>query len=114
MTTSMGTKFNQGDIWIARVRFIQDLSKVKARPVVIVGKNIAHETDVIINPITTESPRTDFDIPIINWQKAGLAGPSIIRASKPLTIIGSELHKKIGELDPDDLVKVLQKNRELY
>ena len=114
MTTFTGTRFNQGEIWIARVRFIQDSSKVKARPVVIVGKNIANEMDVVINPITTESARTDYDIPISNWEKAGLAEPSIARTSKPLTITGSELHEKIGELDPVDLVKVLQKNRELY
>lgn len=114
MTTSTETKFNQGEVWIARVRFIQDPSKAKPRPVVIVGKNIAYEMDVVVNPITTENPRNEFDVPINNWKKAGLVGPSVVRTSKPLTITGSELRKKIGELDPADLANVLQKNRELY
>lgn len=114
MTKSTEKTFRQGEVWIARVRFIQDPTKSKPRSVVIVGNELALDVDVIVNPITREAQRNDFDVEIKHWQTAGLRGPSIVRTSKPLTIIGTELHEKIGELHEEDLTYVLEKAKEIF
>lgn len=52
MTSSTGTIVKQGDIWLARVAFRDNPSKLKPRPIVIVGNELTMDIDVIVHPIT--------------------------------------------------------------
>ncbi|MBM7662815.1 hypothetical protein JOC85_003626 [Bacillus mesophilus] len=48
------------------------------------------DVDVSIAPITSKSPRSDFDVVLEYWGEAGLFKPSVVRTSKIISIHGSE------------------------
>ncbi len=103
----------QGDVWLANVLF-KDKNEYKQRPVLIVGNELALDVDVIIAPITSKSPRSDFDVELEYWEEAGLYKPSVVRTSKIISIHGSELNRKLGILHPQDLQTVLRTCRRLF
>ncbi len=109
-------KFSQGDVWIAKVKNNnpKEPKPFKYRPIVVVGNEHVLDIDIIANPITTHQPRNDYDVEITHWEETGLIGPSIVRTSKPFTITGREVTKKIGELHEEDLHYVLKKAREIF
>lgn len=104
------TKYKQGDVWLANIYF-KEIQESKLRPVLIIGNDQVLDLDAVIAPISTSQPRNPFDVVIEQWQAAGLERPSIVRTSKPTTIFGNELKRKLGELQPDDLQRVLTKFR---
>ncbi|MGN7403684.1 type II toxin-antitoxin system PemK/MazF family toxin [Cytobacillus praedii] len=114
MTSSTGTVFNQGDVWLAIINFSENRNDWKRRPVVIVGNEKACDLDMIINPITTQQPRNEFDVVLQDWQEAGLARPSVVRTSKPDTFHKQELERKLGSLSEKDLANVLEKCKQVF
>lgn len=93
------------EIWLAKVKFEDDLSIVKDRPVLVIDKN----TFLFISlKITSHAPRTNCDgeYEIIYWQQAGLRKQSTIRVSKHLDLIESDFIHKIGRLHPQDVLNV--------
>lgn len=95
------SKSKQGEVWYA------DYDGIKPRPVVILSDQaIIADIDVIIAKVTSHKARNDiFDIEI-NWEKAGLSMPSIVRVNKLHTIEQNELMYKIGTLTAEDFAKV--------
>jgi mRNA interferase MazF len=115
MTSSTGTKYNQGEIWLARVAFRDNPKIIKPRPIVIIGNHLAIDIDVIVDPITdAQHKHDDFDVEVVKWQEAGLAKPSVVRTSKPTTMHESMFIKKMGDMDPTDLANVLEKCKQLF
>lgn len=125
--TTSDDLFKQGHLWVAPV-WDHTLNKFRPRPVVIVGNDNANDTlDIVINFITKTPGRTDYDVELIYWKEAGLALPSWVRTSKPLTIEKSKIKtdiiekdgvKKprgyIGELHEKDLANVLEQCKLVY
>lgn len=103
----------QGEIYLVKV-FYPHINKTKIRPVAIVSNDKAIDLDVIIAPITGQAARSEFDVPILKWQEAGLEKPSIARTSKMLTVENSMLAKKLGNLDNTDLTNILTKCKECF
>jgi len=114
MTNSTEMTCEQGDVWLAIVNFSEDRSVWKRRPVVIVGNQQACDLDMVINPITTQDARSEFDVVLQNWQEAGLAKPSVVRTSKPATFHKRELDRKLGTLTEQDLATVLEQCRQVF
>ncbi|MGC4378324.1 type II toxin-antitoxin system PemK/MazF family toxin [Fictibacillus sp. Mic-4] len=86
----------------------------KQRPVIIVGNELALDVDVIISPVTSQPRRNEFDVVLEYWKEAGLLKPSVARTSKIISIHGSELKRKLGQLDNHDLQRVLHMCRNLF
>jgi len=107
----MNQKLKQGEVWLAKV-FFKNEERYKHRPVVVVGHEIT--IDIIISHITSSSPRNDFDIIINYWKEVGLKHLSVARTTKISAIPQSSLVKKLGNLHPYDLHKILNKCRELF
>lgn len=117
----------QGHVWIAPVWSYTD-RKYKARPVVIVGNDESNDRlDVVLNFITSQGSRSDFDVELEYWEAAGLDDPSWVRTSKPLTIMKKQLRTEmierdgvrqpkgyIGKLEDTDIANVLEMCRRVY
>lgn len=109
----MNLTYKQGDIFLAKVYF-KNQEQFKHRPVIVVGRDITVDIDIIISPITSSEPRSEFDVIIHHWKKAGLRHLSVARTTKIHAIPRSSFIKKIGSLHHQDLQRVLQKCRALF
>jgi mRNA-degrading endonuclease toxin of MazEF toxin-antitoxin module len=76
----------------------------KKRPVVIVYDS--GDADLLVAPVTSQAARSSPDIPVVNWQRAGLRIPSIVRLENLATVEKSTVVRKMGRLSPDDWEKV--------
>ena len=81
-----------------------DGSGHKKRPVVIVYDG--GDADLLVAPVTSQAARSPRDVPVVNWQQAGLRLPSIVRLEKLATVEKSTVVKKMGRITPDDWEKV--------
>ncbi len=95
--------FLPGDILLVPVVF-SDGSGHKKRPVVIVFDG--GDADLLVAPVTSQAARSSRDVPVDNWQGAGLRLPSIVRIEKLATVEKTTIVKKMGRLAPDDWGKV--------
>jgi len=117
----------QGHLWVAPIWSHTD-NKFVPRPVLIVGNDRANDkVGLIINFVTKQGARDDFDVKLKYWSESGLKVPSWVRTSKPLTILKNDLKQDIverdgvekprgyiGELHPEDLANVLEMCRHIF
>lgn len=76
------------------------LKKTKKRPALVL-LNVG-DGDVLVARITSKLMDTDFDVMIMEWKKAGLIFPSVVRLHKIGTIAESVIEKKIGVFHEKD------------
>jgi len=95
--------FSLGEVLLVPVVF-SDGSGHKRRPVVIVYDS--GDADLLVAPVTSQAARSQRDMQVVNWQRAGLRLPSIVRLEKLATVEKSTVVKKMGRLAPDDWEKV--------
>ncbi len=95
--------FSPGDVLLVPVPF-SDGSGRKKRPVVIVYD--CGDADLLVAPVTSQAARSPRDVPVVNWQRAGLRLPSIVRLEKLATVEKSTAVKKMGRLVPDEWEKL--------
>jgi mRNA interferase MazF len=107
------TDYKQGDIWLAKVYFVQS-GKFKRRPVLVVGNERVIDIDVLSAPVTSQDARNEFDLVISNWKEVGLSYPSVVRVSKLSAIPKDQFISKLGSLSSKDLDIILKKCRELF
>ncbi len=91
--------FFPGDILLVPVVF-SDGSGHKKRPVVVVYDS--SDADMLVAPVTSQTARSPRDVAVVNWQRAGLRLPSIVRLEKLATVEKSTVIKRMGQLAPDD------------
>ena len=98
------TNYNFGEIVLVPFPFT-DQTDAKKRPAVIVSSNFYNVSlpDVVLMAVTSQvrKPLKDGEIEIIEWQKAGLLKPSVI---KPIftTIEKKLILRKLGKLETID------------
>lgn len=125
--TTSDDLLKQGHLWVAPVWSHTD-NKYVPRPVVIVGNEKSNDKiGVIINFVTKQGARDEFDVELKHWKSAGLKVESWVRTAKPLTILKSDLKQDIvekngitkprgyiGQLHEEDLVNVLEMCRAAF
>lgn len=95
------------EVWPFAFAFEDQPEKTKLRPVIIAAKS-ATEAEILVLSIkvTTHPPRANFpgEIPILDWQEAGLSKPSTARCSKHLLVPISAFHgaHRYGRLSSRD------------
>jgi mRNA interferase MazF len=126
-TSNWNDLLKQGHVWIAPI-LNHTTGKAEPRPVIIVGNDKANDTiGLIINFVTKQGARDQFDIPVEHWDEAGLDCMSWVRTAKPLTILKNQLKRDlvdrngvmkprgyIGKMNEDDLEKVLASCKSIY
>jgi mRNA interferase MazF len=72
------------------------------------------DDDLIVARITSQIIKTEFDVEILEWQKAGLLVPSVARIHKLATLEKSLVERKLGILMPEDWAQVKIGIRQLW
>ncbi|WP_339383704.1 type II toxin-antitoxin system PemK/MazF family toxin [Tychonema sp. LEGE 07196] len=72
------------------------------------------DEDTIVAKITSQIPRTTFDVEIQQWQQAGLKRPSVVRLHKLNTLQKSLVERRLGILTPDDLAQVRDRVKQIW
>ncbi len=81
-----------------------DGSGHKKRPVVIVYDS--GDADLLVAPVTSQAARSPREMPVVNWQRAGLRLTSVVRLEKLATVEKTTVVRRMGRLAPDDWEKV--------
>ena len=97
------TSFEFGDVVLVPFPFT-DQSTTKKRPAIVVSSQTynSERPDVIIMAVTSQiRPANNFDIPVTDWQAAGLLKPSVV---KPViaTVEKVLVIKQLGRLSEKD------------
>jgi mRNA interferase MazF len=96
-----------------------DFSGSKARPALCLTNKIGRFNQVIITFISSNTNQTKLDTDILiekeshNWKGTGLFRDSLIRLHKIVTVPGSLIKRKLGSINNDLQVEVLDKLHEL-
>ncbi|MCL2679983.1 MAG: type II toxin-antitoxin system PemK/MazF family toxin [Coriobacteriia bacterium] len=96
------------DIWLVYLHFSDRPKTGKVRPVLVVNST---ENRIAVAKITSKPPVPHTgDVPIVQWQQAGLNVPSTVRCSQIFEINAAELLRDapIGTLQTDDAVQIIQ------
>ena len=72
----------------------------KRRPVMVVYDS--GDEDLLVVPITSQAGRTKYDIPVVEWQEAGLRLASVVRTEKLATVAKTTVIRKLGHLSAKD------------
>lgn len=71
------------------------------------------DDDIVAAPVTTHSPRDEFDVELIDWAAAGLIRPSVVRPHKLSVIEKRLIYRRFGRLSEFDLSRVQDSLRRL-
>ena len=91
--------YSQGEILLVSLVFSSQAGN-KQRPVVVVYDSV--DADLLAAPITSHVARTSFDVTVIQWQRAGLRLPSVVRVDKLATIERTTIVRQLGKMTPSD------------
>jgi mRNA interferase MazF len=72
------------------------------------------DEDTIVAKITSQIPRTTFDVEIQEWQQAGLKRASAVRLQKLNTLQKSLVERRRGILTPGDLAQVRDRVQQIW
>jgi mRNA interferase MazF len=103
--------FSPGEILLVPVVF-SDGSGRKKRPVVVIFDS--GDADLLVAPVTSQPARSFRDVPVVNWQRAGLRLPSIARVEKLATVEKSTVLKKMGQPAPTDWEKIKTVQKQFF
>jgi mRNA interferase MazF len=76
----------------------------KVRPALVLLDS--GDADVLVARITTQSVTTLYDVPLTDWQQAGLLAPSAVRLHKLVTSAKHRVNRVLGRLTPGDHQKI--------
>ena len=91
-----------GEFWVADIPFT-DLSDTKKRPVLVLWLDGA---DAVVAVVTSAAPRTPSDVPLTDWQAAGLRLPSTVRLSRLDCLEQSLLLHRLGPISAADALQI--------
>ena len=97
----------RGDLFLAPFLYTH-LGESKRRPVCVVSGDAFNQgPDLIVAMVTSRRARLVTpgvgDLPLIEWERAGLLAPSTVRTGRLQTIEASLLEGQLGSLDTADL-----------
>jgi len=72
------------------------------------------DADILLARVTTQLRTGPFDIPLTDWQQAGLLAPSVVRVHKLASIAKSRIQKRLGALTSVDRQKFASVLRQLF
>lgn len=95
------------EVWFANVRFEDDPTLSKSRPVLVISD---HKVCILSLKITSKPPRNNFygEYALLKWQEAGLDKQSTVRISKKLKLVERDFSYRIGRLAPIDILNVIK------
>jgi len=86
--------------------------QVKTRPALVIVDT--GDADVVAARVTTQATSAYHDVPIADWQGAGLLAPSTARLHKLATLEKSLIRRILGSLQPGDRNQVSLIMKQVY
>ena len=93
-----------GDLWIANIPFTNG-SASKKRPILVLWLDA---NDVVVAAITSATPRSATDVPLVNWQISGLRIASTVRLARLDCLEQSLLITRLGHISSADAERLKQ------
>lgn len=87
-----------GEFWVANIPYTSG-GGAKKRPVLILWLDSA---DAVVAAVTSAVPRSEFDVPLSDWQSSGLRCASTVRLSRLDCLEQSLLIGRIGVISAAD------------
>lgn len=105
----MMANFHEGEVWFVGFPKEENPKEILNRPVVVLDED---KLGVLSVKVTKHKVRAEdpYDTPILYWQQAHLRFASTARVSKVMNLQPEAFIVKIGDLHPDDLLRI----EELY
>lgn len=107
-------EFRRGDVVLIVFPFIQDFSKSKNRPAVVIQNDVgnAYGDNLILASITSQVPEQDYPVhyrvyagsPIA--KEAGLEKDSVVKAETIITIPKAHVLEKLGHFPPEAMAEI--------
>ena len=97
------TTYQPGDIVLVDFPFTAS-GPGKPRPALVILDT--GDADVVLARITTQAQSTTYDVPISDWQSAGLLAASTVRLHKLATLAKSRVQRRLGTLSASDRIRV--------
>ena len=93
-----------GDICLAAIPF-SDCSVLKTRPALVLHVD---GPDLVLAPLTSHDPRSEFDVSLSFWGEAGLNKPGTVRCARIGRISSTLVYRVLGRVLPPDWRIILQ------
>lgn len=103
--------YRSGEIVLTTLPFTSGTG-TKRRPTLVLLDT--GDDDLIVAPITSHSSQSNFDIVLLDWQKAGLLKASVVRVHKPATVEKSLIDRTLGVITARDWAQVRATVQELW
>lgn len=93
------------EIWLASVKFEDDPSIVKDRPVLVIDED--HALYISLKMTSNISRANSSEEYLVQeWEQSGLRKPTVIRTSHKLELCRRDFKRKIGNLSLKDILNV--------
>lgn len=93
-----------GNIWLADIPFTSGAAS-KLRPVLILWTDAA---DAVVAAVTSSAPRSPSDVPLRDWQAAGLRVVSTVRLARLDCLEQTLLRRCLGSITSVDAANLKQ------
>ena len=103
--------YNLGEILLLRFPYSEGNKEAK-RPIVLLAET--DKKDIVVSKITSVSQRSEYDVAVEDWKKAGLLFPSVIRVDKLATLSKHRVVKKLGILNKSYHSLIKDKIKQLF
>lgn len=107
-------EFRRGDVVSIAFPYIQDFSKSKVRPAVVIQNDIgnAYSDNLILASITSQVPEEEFPVHYRIYagsriaKEAGLTTDCIVKAETIITVPKSRVIEKLGRFPPEAMAEI--------
>ena len=103
--------YQPGEVLLLSFPFV-DAAGSKRRPALALVDT--GDEDIIVARITSQIVPTDFEIELVEWQRAGLLLRSYVRVHKVATLEKRLVERRLGRLTPNDWANVQAKIQQLW
>lgn len=93
-----------GDICVASIPFT-DCSALKTRPALVLHLD---GPDLVLAPMTSHAPRSEFDVALSAWGEAGLKRPGTVRCARIGRVSSILVYRVLGRVQPPDWRIILE------
>lgn len=97
------TSLQPGDLWLADILFTNG-AQSKRRPVLVLWVD---GQDAIVAVVTSARPRSATDVPLLDWQSAGLVVASTVRLARLDSLETALLLRRLGHLSGRDARSIM-------
>lgn len=105
------TNYQPGELVLVTFPFAGS-TQTKNRPALVILDT--GNADVVVARVTTQMHQTPYDLPITDWQGAGLLAPSVVRLHKLATLEKALIRRRLGKLQQPDHQRVSALMRQTY